>query len=200
MDRRKALITLGSAAAGSLLSSRLVEAVFQQNGALTTQSTALNAIAGVDRVAMSKGKTYLNGWVGYGQPARGRGGAGRAGATPPPEPPGPPPTARWTKVSGPGTVTFGDANAAVTTATFSANGEYVLKVVASNGAGTAESTLTVKVEAPPSGAQFHPVFTTSYAITSPMWSSRMKAMLTHWIPHCIDQCERADATFGGIDN
>src|ERR1044072_7691762 len=28
----------------------------------------------------------------------------------------------------------------------------------------------------------------------------MKAMLTHWIPHCIDQCERTDATFGGIDN
>ena len=200
MNRRKALITLGSAAAGSLLSTRIVEAVFQQNGALATQSTALNAIAGVDRVAMSKGKTYLNGWVGYGQPRRG--GAGRAGATPTPtpEPPGPPPTAQWSKVSGPGTVTFADANAAVTTATFSANGEYVLKVVASNGSGTAESTLTVKVEAPPSGAQYHPVFTTSYAITSPMWSGRMKAILTHWIPHCIDQCERTDATFGGIDN
>jgi len=198
MNRRQALITLGSAAAGSVLSTRLVEAVFQQNGALTTQSTALNAIAGVDRVAMSKGKTYLNGWVGYGQPRRG--GGGRATPTPPPEPPGPPPTARWSKVSGPGAVTFADANAAVTTATFSANGEYVLKVVASNGAGTAESTLTVKVEAPPVGAQHHPVFTTSYAITSPMWSSRMKAIMTRWIPHCIDQCKRTDATFGGLDN
>jgi hypothetical protein len=198
MDRRKALITLGSAAAGSLLSTRLVEAVFQQNGALTTQSTALNSIAGVDRVVMLKGKTYLNAWVGYGQPRRG--GGGRAAATPTPEPPGPPPTAHWSKVSGPGTVTFADANAAVTTATFSASGDYVLKVVASNGGGTAESMLTVKVETPPAGMQHRPVFTTSYAITSPMWSGRMKAIITHWIPHCIDQCERTDATYGGIDN
>jgi len=200
MHRRQALLTLASAAAGTLVSTRLVEAVFQQNGTITAQSTALNAIAGVDRVVMSKGKTYLNGWVGYGQPRRG--GAGRAGATPTPtpEPPGPPPTAKWSKVSGPGAVTFADPNATITTATFSANGEYVLKVVAANGAGSAESTLTVNVEAPPSGVQHHPVFTTSYAITSPMWSSRMKAIITHWIPHCIDQCERADATYGGIDN
>jgi DUF1680 family protein len=200
MNRRQMLQTLGTVAAGSVVSTRLIEATFGPNGVLAVQALPLNSVAGVDRVVMSKGKTYLNGWVGYGQPTRGRGGAGRAGATPPPEPPGPPPTAAWSKVSGPGTVTFADPKAPITTATFSAEGEYVLKVVASNGTGTAESTLTVKVEAPPAGAQFHPVFTTSYAITSPMWSSRMKAILTHWIPHCIDQCERMDATFGGIDN
>ena len=102
MNRRQMILTLGSAAAGSVLSTRLVEAAFGQNGALTTQSTALNSIAGVDRVVMSKGKTYLNGWVGYGQPRRARRRPrGRHTDTPTPEPPGPPPTAKWTKVSGP---------------------------------------------------------------------------------------------------
>ncbi len=40
----------------------------------------------------------------------------------------------WTQVSGPGTVTFGDANSAITTAQFSAVGEYVLRLSASDGA------------------------------------------------------------------
>ncbi len=38
----------------------------------------------------------------------------------------------WTKVSGPGTVTFGNANAAGTTASFSATGVYVLRLTASD--------------------------------------------------------------------
>ena len=36
----------------------------------------------------------------------------------------------WTKVGGPGTVTFGDAASAASTATFSANGTYVLRLMA----------------------------------------------------------------------
>jgi DUF1680 family protein len=206
MNRRQMLLTLGSAAAGSVLSTRLVEAAFGQNGALATQSLPLSSAAGIDRVVMLKGKTYLNGWVGYGPaPRPGRGGGGRAGAAPV-EPPGPPPNAAWTKVSGPGTVTFADPHAATTTATFSASGEYVLKVVATNGATTAESTLTVKVEPPPPAAPLSPVFTRPYAITSPMWAPRVKALIVHWIPHCVDQCERTDlvqgpgAGAGGLDN
>ncbi len=40
----------------------------------------------------------------------------------------------WTKVSGPGTVTFANAGAAATTATFSAAGLYVLRLTANDGA------------------------------------------------------------------
>jgi DUF1680 family protein len=207
MTRREWLAAFGSAA-GSIVATRVVEAAFGEAGTLAVQSQPLNSLAGVDRVVMLKGRTYLNGWVGFGQPPRpGRGGGrGAAAATPPAEPPGPPPTAAWSKLSGPGAVTFADSRAAVTTATFSAPGDYVLKVVASNGAATAASTLTVKVELPPPPAPLAPVFTSPYAITSPMWASRAKALITRWIPHCIAQCERTDLVqgpgsgAGGLDN
>src|SRR5262245_28414712 len=175
MTRREMLAALGSAAAGSVVATRVVEAAFGTDGILAAQAQPLSSAAGVDRVVMLKGRTYLNGWVGYGAPPRpGRGGGRGAAAPPPPEPPGPPPTAAWSKVSGPGNVTFVDPRAAVTTATFSAPGDYVLKVIASNGSATAESTLTVKVEPPPPATPLAPVFTSPYAITSPMWASRVK--------------------------
>src|SRR5262249_4290873 len=43
-------------------------------------------------------------------------------------------TKAWSVVSGPGTVTFGDAAKPVTTATFSAPGVYVLRLTADDGA------------------------------------------------------------------
>ncbi|MGY1620128.1 PKD domain-containing protein [Geodermatophilus sp. SYSU D00691] len=49
-----------------------------------------------------------------------------------PNPPGTT-TATWSKVSGPGTVTFGNANAPSTTASFSAGGSYVLRLTANDG-------------------------------------------------------------------
>ena len=42
-------------------------------------------------------------------------------------------TATWNMVSGPGTVTFGNANSVDTTATFSAAGKYTLRLTASDG-------------------------------------------------------------------
>lgn len=48
-------------------------------------------------------------------------------------------------VSGPGTVTFGDANALSTTASFSATGAYVLRLTASDTANTASDDLNVNV-------------------------------------------------------
>ena len=50
-----------------------------------------------------------------------------------PDPPGAFTTA-WGKVSGPGTVTFGDASAPSTSASFSASGTYVLRLTADDGA------------------------------------------------------------------
>ncbi|MCB0190947.1 MAG: hypothetical protein KDJ65_03285 [Anaerolineae bacterium] len=49
-----------------------------------------------------------------------------------PDPPGAVTTA-WSKVSGPGTVTFGNANAVDTTATFSTPGTYILQLAANDG-------------------------------------------------------------------
>ncbi len=58
----------------------------------------------------------------------------------------------WTKVSGPGTVTFADATNPVTTATFSAAGEYVLRLTANDSAliGSDDVQITVNPAAPAS--------------------------------------------------
>jgi hypothetical protein len=54
--------------------------------------------------------------------------------------------AQWSKVDGPGTVTFANASAATTTATFSAAGTYVLRLDANDGFNRANGdTLVVRV-------------------------------------------------------
>jgi len=54
-------------------------------------------------------------------------------------------TTTWSKMSGPGTVTFADAGATSTTATFSAAGEYVLQLAADDGALASSDTVTITV-------------------------------------------------------
>ncbi|MDQ3010556.1 MAG: BACON domain-containing protein [Acidobacteriota bacterium] len=56
-------------------------------------------------------------------------------------------TAAWSKVSGPGTVTFGNASQAATTASFSAAGVYVLRLTANDSALTASDDVTITVNA-----------------------------------------------------
>ena len=51
----------------------------------------------------------------------------------------------WTVVSGPGSVVFSDPNKAISTATFTTAGEYVLKLTASDGQLSASDTMTVTV-------------------------------------------------------
>src|SRR5579863_8611587 len=139
LTRRQVLGRMGTMAAASVVASPLVELALGEGGTATAQAlpvAPLGAVAGHDRFVMLHGKTYLNAWVGYGAPPRpGGSGRGRNGApaTPPPDPPGPAPKAAWTKVSGPGSVTFADATAPVTTAVFSTPGDYVLAVTADNG-------------------------------------------------------------------
>src|ERR1051325_8816975 len=58
-------------------------------------------------------------------------------------------TTQWTKVSGPGTVTFGDAAAPVTTATFSLQGAYVLRLTANDGALSVNDTIAITVHSRP---------------------------------------------------
>ncbi|MGH3134932.1 MAG: PKD domain-containing protein [Gaiellaceae bacterium] len=63
-------------------------------------------------------------------------------------------TTNWTEVSGPGTVTFGNANAVDTTATFSTNGTYVLQLEATDSALTTTDTVTITVN--PAGSNQAP--------------------------------------------
>ncbi|HUW83252.1 MAG TPA: DNRLRE domain-containing protein, partial [Phycisphaerae bacterium] len=58
-------------------------------------------------------------------------------------------TTTWTKFSGPGTVTFGNANAVDTTATFSTDGVYVLQLEADDSA--LQTTDTVQITVNPAG-------------------------------------------------
>ena len=207
ITRREFVGTAGKVVGLAVVATPLLN-VLGEGFSVSAQAQPLAALAGIDRVVMKSGKTYLNGWAGYGAPPRpGRGGGGgRGGATPSPAPTGPAPTVAWSKLSGPGLVTFADPKAAVTTATFSETGEYVLKVVADNGTSKAESTLTVKVELPPPPVQLAPVVTTRHTVTSPIWKSRTKALITSWIPWCVEQMNRTDliqgtnSGSGGIDN
>jgi uncharacterized protein YjiK len=57
-------------------------------------------------------------------------------------------TTTWTKDSGPGTVTFGNANSVDTTASFSAAGTYVLQLLADDSALTSTDTVTITVNPP----------------------------------------------------
>ncbi|MFO1311988.1 MAG: PASTA domain-containing protein [Burkholderiales bacterium] len=64
-------------------------------------------------------------------------------------------TLAWTKVSGPGAVTFANATSAATTATFSLAGTYVLRLTANDGALSASADVTIVVNdvAPPGANQ-----------------------------------------------
>ena len=57
-------------------------------------------------------------------------------------------TTTWSKVSGPGTVTFGNANAVDTSATFSQAGTYVLRLTATDGLLTRSDEVTITVNPP----------------------------------------------------
>ena len=164
----------------------------------------LNALAGLDRVTILPGKTYLRGWTGYGDPPRPQRPRGpQAQPEPPaPAPSGPALTAMWSKASGPGEVKFEDAKALVTTATFSTPGDYVLQLTADNGQTKNSSTLHVSVETPPPAQQLGAVYTKKFKIDSRFWNARSKVLIVNWIPHCIDIINRNDVRLGpgGIDN
>ncbi|WOO39305.1 PKD domain-containing protein [Rubellicoccus peritrichatus] len=58
----------------------------------------------------------------------------------------PTPTTTWSMVSGPGTVSFGDASAIDTSATFSVIGTYVLELFATDGDLSSTDTVTITVD------------------------------------------------------
>jgi DUF1680 family protein len=201
MSRRAMLARVGKAAAVTpLLQTAIVSCAEAQD------TPQLKGDAGIDRVTVLPGKTYLRGWAGYGDPPTTkpprRPPRGQQETPPTPPPTGPEPTVVWSKESGPGTVTFADPKAPVTTATFSKPGAYVIKLSADNGRMKASSTLNVLVETPPPVKQLDAVYTKPFKIEDGLWKQRAKALITSWIPHCIEMIERTDLTEGpgGIDN
>jgi len=137
--------------------------------------------AGVDRIVMSDGKTYLSGSVKSVTPVT---------------------RTVWSKKYGPGNVVFADAGSMNTTLTFSAPGDYVLAMTATEGDLASSSTLKVTVSQPPPEERLDVVYTKRYRINSPLWSDRAKAIIVNWIPWCIDQINRDTLTLGpgGLDN
>ncbi len=137
--------------------------------------------AGTDRCVMIDGKTYLTGKIRSVTPVTGT---------------------TWSKKSGPGDVTFRDANSTETTATFSKTGNYVILLTVQEGKLSSSSEVNVKVQLPPPPQRLDVVYTKKYKINSPLWNSRAKAIIVNWIPWCIDQIERSDLKLGegGLDN
>ncbi len=144
---------------------------------------APTVVAGVDRSVVIGGKTYLNGRVNALKPTQKL-------------------VIQWQALSAPGPVSFADAHAPVTTATFSVPGDYTLQLSAGSGSLKTVSTLQVKVGNPPPTRRLDVVYTKHYTIDNPLWNARAKALIVNWIPHCIDMINRTNLTEGqgGIDN
>ena len=137
--------------------------------------------ADIDRSVVVGGKTYLTGEV-------------KTLKTRVPVP------VSWTKQSGPGKVAFEKADAPVTTATFSAPGEYVLKLTAGKDSLSASSTVAVKAFAAPPKDRLDVVYTKKYTIDNPLWNHRAKALIVNWIPHCIEKNNDPNLREGGMNN
>jgi DUF1680 family protein len=138
--------------------------------------------AGARRVVVLPGKTYLSGAV------RSVGKAGGKVVT------------SWSRESGPGRVTFADATAPVTAASFSAPGEYVLRLTATAGRLSASDALHVRAEPSPPATHLSRVDTRAYKVSSPFWRPRLKAVIVNWIPHCVRQIGDPKLREGGIEN
>ncbi len=139
--------------------------------------------AGIDRVVVLGGKTYLAGQTKT---------LAKKDAAPT--------KLAWSKESGPGSVAFKDASAESTSATFSAVGDYVLRLAAARGPLSGSSTVNVKVVTPPPAENLHLVDTKPYKINSRLWNDRAKALIVNWIPHCIAKISDPNVKEGGINN
>ena len=78
-------------------------------------------------------------------------------------------TTTWTKFSGPGTVTFGNASSLTSTASFSQSGTYVLRLTGNDGTLSTTDDVTVVVNPATPGGNLAPVVNagTDQSITLP---------------------------------
>jgi DUF1680 family protein len=108
--------------------------------------------------------------------------------------------ADWSKLSGPGEVTFDHVDKLQTAAYFSATGIYVLKLTGQLAGLSASDTVQVEVIPLQPLSRLLPVYTTRYQINSPLWSDRVKEQVVHWVPHCMNKLSEPDLKEGGVQN
>lgn len=106
----------------------------------------------------------------------------------------------WSKESGPGEVQFDDPGSPNTTATCSELGTYVLRLTAEHQGQTSSASVVVHVQSPPTARPLDTTPTTQYRIDNPLWRHRAKALITAWIPHCVDKVGDPELGEGGINN
>ncbi|MCF7975785.1 MAG: glycoside hydrolase family 127 protein [Phycisphaerae bacterium] len=139
--------------------------------------------AGEDRSVVLGGKTYLS--------AKIKTLEGQDGESTP---------IQWSKASGPGWVTFEDPASAVTTATFSAVGDYVLQLTAGKDDLTDTAYVNVQVVDTPPTEQLTLIDTKAYTLNSPLWDKRARAIIVNWMPHVINKINDPNLREGGINN
>ena len=139
-----------------------------------------SVFAGVDRVVVLGGKTFLDGTVQTLDDSAAR--------------------VQWSKVSGPGEVQFADQAAASTTATFSKVGDYELSFCGEANGLEGRSSLRVRVVPAPDRPALTPVVTGRYRVTSPFWRQRLRSLIVNWIPYCYEKISESDLREGGINN
>ncbi len=109
---------------------------------------------------------------------------------------------KWIKVKGPGKVSFDNQDSLQTSASFSKVGDYEIALQIKEGKLKSQSSIKVRVTDLPPEQRLDVVYTQNYSIDNPMWNDRAKALVTRWIPWCIEQIERTDLPTGqgGLDN
>ncbi|MBC8009121.1 MAG: chitobiase/beta-hexosaminidase C-terminal domain-containing protein, partial [Burkholderiales bacterium] len=114
-------------------------------------------------------------------------------------------TVQWTKVGGPGTVTFSAPTALVTTASFSSGGDYVLRLTATDGSLTAFAETTVTVAATggnPEQVIYRETFGNALGSATP--AVRFNAASIGWrhytAPNDATNVTDASGTNGGADH
>jgi DUF1680 family protein len=138
--------------------------------------------AGMDRSVVLPGATYLTGFI--------KGSAAPGGVLKP----------VWSMESGPGVVTFANANDVKTSATFSAPGEYRLKLSVDDGESTSAGSVKVTACSPPPTQCLQSVRTAEWKVSDPLWKARLKVLITNWIPHCVAMISDPNLPQGGIEN
>jgi DUF1680 family protein len=138
--------------------------------------------AGVDRVAVRGGRTFLSGTLRAVTPLK--------SGTP----------VEWSKVSGPGEVAFDNSHMLETTAAVDVAGNYILQLEVKVGDQVGRDTLEVQVVEPRVAEPLQPVETRQFEITSPLWRDRAKSLIVHWIPHCVNKISDPALQEGGINN
>jgi DUF1680 family protein len=106
----------------------------------------------------------------------------------------------WSKLSGPGEVTFDHADELQTTARFSTVGTYVLRLSGERAGLSASAMVQIEVIPWVPLSRLLPVYTTDYQIDSPLWSDRVKQLIVHWVPHCMNKLSEPDLKEGGVQN